>query len=141
MSEFGFMERCDALALIAKANGFSPVGAVIVVDGVIVSEASELCPSNENPFGHAELLALEAAVQRVGKEALQASILYSTHEPCAMCAYAIREFRVSRVVMRQAVGEIGGVDGVFRVLSSIDVPEWGPPPEVVWWDGGPQSQV
>lgn len=128
-----WMARCAELARQAGEAGNTPVGAVVVLDGEIVAEASEAVPRGDRAFAHAEILAVEQALRTHDRAALAQATLYSTAEPCLLCAFALREARIGRAVIGRPSGEIGGVRGVLPVLTETRVGRWGPPPEVVWW--------
>jgi tRNA(adenine34) deaminase len=128
-----WMRHCEELARRAAAAGNTPVGAVVVMDGEAVGEAAEDAPRGQRPFAHAELLAIEAALRKVGDRLLDHATLYSTAEPCILCGFAIRETRIARVVAGRPVGHIGSIRSRFPVLGADWVSRWGPPPEVVWW--------
>ena len=63
---------------------------------------------------------------------LKGATLYSTHEPCVMCSYAIRYYKISKVVFQNTVPYLGGVSSSMPLLISEDVPEsWGEAPEIM----------
>jgi tRNA(adenine34) deaminase len=126
------MARCRELARRAREAGNSAVGSLVVLDGEIVSEAEEETPAGPVAFAHAELLAVQRAIRAVGRRRLPAATLYSTHEPCFLCSYAIRATGIERVVLERAVPEIGGATSNYPLLAADDVSFWGPPPTVVW---------
>jgi tRNA(adenine34) deaminase len=128
-----WMRRAVELAERARAAGNTAVGALIVLDGVVIAEAEEQTPAGPRPFAHAELLAVEAVYPRL-RGSLRRATLYSTAEPCVLCAFAIREAQMGRVVIGREAGEIGGVRSRFPVLSADWVPRWGSAPEIVWWE-------
>jgi tRNA(adenine34) deaminase len=128
------MRRAPELAERPRAAGNTAVGALIVLDGKILAEAEEETPVGPRPFAHAELLAVEAVFTEF-RGALQNATLYSTAEPCVLCAFAIREAQIGRVVIGREAGEFGGVRSRFPVLTADWVPRWGEPPEIVWWRG------
>jgi len=129
------MDRCEALAREAKRAGNTPVGAVLVLDGVAIAEGAEETPSGPRPFAHAELLVVERALMLRPRPDLQKATLYSTAEPCVLCGYAVREARVGRVVVARPVGETGSIRSKFPLLTADWVQRWGPPPTVVWFEG------
>lgn len=93
------MERALELAREAAANGEIPVGAVVVDrEGRIVGEGrnrrEELC----SPTAHAEMLAIEAAAKKLGRRRLPDCTIYVTLEPCPMCAGAIMNAQLGRLV-------------------------------------------
>jgi len=76
-----------------------PVGAVIVdSDGVIISRAHNLKETNNNPCGHAEILAIQEAANRLSNWRLLDSSIFVTLEPCPMCLSAISQARISKLI-------------------------------------------
>ena len=131
MSHQHFLAQCEHLAAIAHKNGNSPAGCVIVIDDEIVSEGIESATSDQNITHHAEMNALQAARDKLGKDLSQAT-LYSTHEPCVMCAYSIRYHGVKTVVFKNKVSSLGSYSSTFKLLTSDAVPDsWPPRPEVI----------
>jgi tRNA(adenine34) deaminase len=129
-----FLAQCRQLGTQAAAAGESPVGAVVVREGVVLAAASEATRSQGTITAHAEMLALQAAREALGHSNLSECTLYSTYEPCVMCAYAIRYHGIARVVYEQASAYLGGATAVGPVLITQQVaPHWTPPPEVVMW--------
>ena len=128
-----WMRRASELAERAHAAGNTAVGALIVLNGQVIAEAEEQTPAGPRPFAHAELLAVEAVFTQF-RGLLRSATLYSTAEPCVLCAFAIREAQIGRVVIGREAGEIGSVRSRFPVLTADWVPRWGAPPEIVWWE-------
>ncbi len=93
-----FMRRAIELAKQAEKIDEVPVGALIVRDGEIISEAYNTRESSKCATHHAEILAIERACKALGGWRLPNVTLYVTMEPCAMCAGAIINARVPRVV-------------------------------------------
>ena len=116
-----FLSRMDlamAEARAAAGRGEVPVGAVIVApDGRIVAAAGnrtrELC----DPTAHAEIVALRSACAAAGTERLPGHVLWVTLEPCAMCAGAIANARIARLVYGAADPKSGGVAHGARVFD------------------------
>jgi tRNA(adenine34) deaminase len=92
-----------------------PIGAILVIDGKIISRAHNLRESKQSAVAHAELLAIEQACKKTGSWRLENAHLYVTLEPCAMCSGAIILSRVSRVVFG-ASDPKGGCAGTFMNL-------------------------
>ena len=92
------MKRALELAEIAAEQGDVPVGAVIVKDGEIISEGYNLREVNKSVTAHAEMVAIERACGQLGGWHLCGCTLYVTLEPCPMCAGALINSRVDRVV-------------------------------------------
>lgn len=93
-----FMTAAISEAMVGAAMGEIPVGAVIVKDGEIVASAHNLRENGGGATAHAELLAINEACQRLGSWRLSGCTLYVTLEPCPMCAGAIINSRLDRVV-------------------------------------------
>lgn len=109
----------------------SPVGSIVVDDDVIIGEGVEASKARQDVTCHAEVEAIRAAVRARGRD-LSAATLYSTHEPCLLCSYVIRHYRIARVVIQHAVPHVGGVTSSHPILTATDVPAWGAPPEITW---------
>jgi tRNA(adenine34) deaminase len=131
-----WMLRCEHLARQAARAGNTPVGALVVLDGKVVGEAAEEVPNGPRRFAHAELLAIEASLRATGRRSLETATLYTTAEPCILCGYAVREARLTRVVVGRPSGETGSIRSRFPILAADWVTRWGAPPEVLWWDAG-----
>lgn len=105
----------------AKLNEV-PVGAVIVgSDGQILAATSNRTITNNDPTAHAEILALRIAAARIGNYRLVGATVYSTVEPCAMCAGALVNARVARLVFGAHDERFGAVETHFRVCDSPDL--------------------
>ena len=102
-----WMRRALVQARAAEAEDEVPVGAVVVVDGVVVAEAYNRPRSLNDPTAHAEILALRAAAHALGAQWLNGATLYVTLEPCAMCAGAMVLARIERLVYGAADPKAG----------------------------------
>ena len=99
-----------------------PVGAVIVDSGgKILAAASNRTIKNIDPTAHAEILALRTAATRLGNYRLAGTTVYTTIEPCAMCAGALVNARVARLVFGAHDERFGAVETHFRVCDSPDL--------------------
>ncbi|VAX34496.1 tRNA-specific adenosine-34 deaminase [hydrothermal vent metagenome] len=94
-----------------------PVGALVVKGGIILSRAHNLMEALRDPTAHAEVLAIREASARLGNWRLEGATLYVTKEPCPMCAGAIVNARVSRVVYGCRDEKGGAADSLYRILS------------------------
>ena len=101
------MRRCIELARQAIESGDSPVGSLIMDVDEFVSEGVEAVRARQDATAHAEMEALRTAFARRGSRDLTGCTLYTSVEPCIMCAYAIRLARIS-VVVCGARGDDGG---------------------------------
>lgn len=114
-----YMEEAIKLALAAAERDEVPVGAVIVKDGEIIASASNTREESKCATHHAEILAIEQACRTLGGWRLPGVTLYVTMEPCVMCAGAIINSRIERVVY-------GARDHRFGAFgSALDVNEAG----------------
>lgn len=127
-----FLRRCHELGQLASRSGNPPAGAVIVYNGNVIAEAEEASKTRHDITCHAEIEALRMAVRRLQSNDLSGCVLYTNHEPCVMCAYAIRYYRISRVVFQHRVPFFGGTSSQFAMLTTTDVPDhWAQPPEII----------
>lgn len=97
-ADIEYIRECMALAAEAEAIDEVPVGAMIVRDGVVISRAFNTRESSKCATHHAEILAIEKACAALGGWRLPGVTLYVSMEPCAMCAGAIINARIPRVV-------------------------------------------
>ena len=93
-----YMEAAIAEARIAESIDEVPVGAVVVLNGEIIASAHNTRESSKCATHHAEILAIEEACRKMGGWRLPGVTLYVTMEPCVMCAGAIVNARIPRVV-------------------------------------------
>lgn len=114
-----YMRRCIELAGLAAANGDVPVGAVVVrkSDGEIVGEGFNRRELDRSSLSHAELIAIDEASKRLGGWRLVDCVLYVTLEPCAMCAGAVVNSRVERVVFGADDLRFGACGSCFDIFS------------------------
>jgi tRNA(adenine34) deaminase len=105
------------LARDAALRNEVPIGAVVVRDGAIIAAASNRTVRDQDPTGHAELLAIREASSKLDRWRLDDCTLYVTLEPCAMCAGAIVLSRMKRVVFGawdEKAGMAGSVGDLLR---------------------------
>ncbi|UOD35915.1 nucleoside deaminase [Deferribacteraceae bacterium V6Fe1] len=93
----------------AFENGDVPVGAIVVKSGKIIGNGFNIKEKTKDPTMHAEIVAMREAANCVGDWRLNDCTLYSTLEPCIMCAGAILHFRINRVVFGVQEPKFGGV--------------------------------
>jgi tRNA(adenine34) deaminase len=111
------MREALAEAEHGRAVGEVPVGAVVVVDGVIVGRAHNAPIALSDPTAHAEVLALREAARRARNYRLPGATLYVTLEPCAMCCGAAIQARLTRVVYGARDPKAGAVESLHRLLD------------------------
>ncbi len=112
------MQRALELAVMAEEIGEVPVGAVLLLNDEVIAEAYNQPIQQSDPTAHAEILVLRAAAQKIGNYRLVNSVLYTTLEPCCMCAGAIIHARVKRVVCATLDPRAGAGGTVFNLLNS-----------------------
>ncbi|MFZ3138792.1 MAG: tRNA adenosine(34) deaminase TadA [Thermodesulfovibrionales bacterium] len=94
-----------------------PVGAVMVQGDAVIARTHNRRESSNDPTGHAELLALRVAAQKLQRWRLSESTLYVTKEPCIMCAGAMVNARLGRLVYGCRDEKGGAVDSLYKLLS------------------------
>jgi tRNA(adenine34) deaminase len=94
-----------------------PVGAIVVQDDTVIARTHNRRESSNDPTGHAELLALRFASQKLQRWRLSDSTLYVTKEPCIMCAGAMVNARLGRLVYGCRDEKGGAVDSLYKLLS------------------------
>src|SRR5690606_12545717 len=112
-----FMEMAILEAEKAEAIGEVPIGAVIVLDGEVIAAAHNLREQDQEATAHAELAAITEACRKTGSWRLEDTTLYVTLEPCPMCAGAILQSRIPRVVYGARDPKAGCVDSLYRLLD------------------------
>ena len=109
------MERAIMLGRRAAAIGEVPVGAVVYRDGRILAEASNNRESSSDPTGHAELVAMRLAGQTIEAWRLEGCSVAVTLEPCPMCAGAMVNGRVGRLVYGASDPKAGACDTLYEI--------------------------
>lgn len=106
-----------AEARLAPAHGDVPIGAVVVLDGRIVGRGHNERELRQDPTAHAEVLALREAAATTGSWRLTDATLYVTLEPCPMCAGALVNARIGRVVFGAADLKAGACGSLYHLGS------------------------
>ena len=101
----------------AAEEGEVPVGAVIVKDGQIVARAHNRIEAARRSSAHAEMLALEAAEEKLGAKWLTGATMYVTLEPCSMCAGAMVLARIARLVIGTDDPKTGACGSLYNIVS------------------------
>lgn len=94
-----------------------PIGAVIVHDDKIIARAHNLRESKQNAINHAEVIAIQKACKKIGSWRLEDCVLYVTLEPCPMCAGAILQSRISRVVYGASDPKGGCIESCMKMYE------------------------
>src|ERR1700691_6163288 len=113
-----FMLQALELARDAVRAGEVPVGAVVVLDGAVIGRGRNSPIALSDPTAHAEMLALRDAASAVRNYRLEGATLYTTLEPCVMCAGALVAARAARLVFGARDLRFGGVRSKFRLADS-----------------------
>ncbi len=100
----------------AFKKGEIPVGAVLVKEGTVLTYAHNLRESLKDPSAHAEIVALRAGTAQSDSWRIEGSTLYVTKEPCIMCAGALVNTRIERLVYGCRDAKAGGVDSLYHIL-------------------------
>lgn len=111
------MAHCLELAAAAARADEVPVGAVVVLDGILVAAAQNRVEEQRSPLAHAELLAVQAALAAVGQKRLPGAVVYCTLEPCFLCAGALLHARVAKVVFGARDPKFGAVRSLATLLE------------------------
>jgi len=112
-----FMRLAIQEAEKASLKDEVPVGAVLVKDNVVIATAYNMREAENNPTAHAELIALREGASKIKSWRLRDAILYVTKEPCIMCAGAILNTRLARLVYGCRDKKGGAVHSLYNLLS------------------------
>jgi tRNA(adenine34) deaminase len=114
-----FMSLALREAVLAFEKGEVPVGAVLTMNNEVIEKAHNMREGTKDPTAHAEMLVLRAGAVAGGSDSwrLLGSTLYVTKEPCVMCAGAIMNARVQRLVYGCRDPKAGGVDSLYTLLN------------------------
>ncbi len=116
MDDRGYMQEALQEARKALLLKEVPIGAIVVKDGQIIGRGHNLRETRQDGLAHAEILALQQAAQYLGTWRLNDCTLYVTLEPCPMCAGAMLQCRLGRLVYGTADPKAGAVDSLFDLL-------------------------
>jgi tRNA(adenine34) deaminase len=113
------MQAALQQARLAEQHGDVPIGAVVVRDGEIIAARHNERELTGDPTAHAEVLAIRSAAEIVGHWRLIDCTLYVTLEPCVMCAGAIVNARLARIVYGAADPKAGAVASLYQVCGDV----------------------
>jgi tRNA(adenine34) deaminase len=116
-SDLEYMRLALEEARTAAQDGEVPVGAILVLEGRVVARGRNRTIADCDPTAHAEMVALRAAAQALGNYRLGGASLYVTIEPCSMCAGAIVQARIARLIYGCDDPKGGAVRSCFAVLD------------------------
>lgn len=113
------MRQAIAAAERAREMDEVPIGACLIDNkGELIAAAGNLTITDCDPTAHAEILVLRRAARRLGNYRLTGTSLYTTIEPCAMCAGALVNARVARLIYGARDERFGAVETLFRICDS-----------------------
>lgn len=112
-----FMQLALKEAQKAAELGEVPIGAIIVYQDQVIASAHNLRETSQNAVTHAELMAIQHACDIIGSWRLEETTLYVTLEPCPMCAGAILQSRIPRVIYGARDQKAGCVDSLYHLLN------------------------
>lgn len=116
-SNIDYMQMALDLARQAALNGEVPVGAIIVIDGVVIGRGANAPISLHDPSAHAEIIAMRQAALQLGNYRLVDCTLYVTLEPCAMCCGAMQHARIAKLVYGASDPKTGACGSVVNLMS------------------------
>lgn len=105
-------------ARAAYAIGEIPIGAVLVIDGEVIASAHNRRETWHDATAHAELIVIQQACRKLTRWRLTGATLYVTIEPCPMCAGALVNSRIDRLVYGSADYKAGAVESIFNVVQN-----------------------
>ena len=121
------MQQAISLAKEAAINGDVPVGALVVDEsGNVVGQGSNLREQDNDPTAHAEIVAIRNAAKKIGNYRLDELTMVVTLEPCGMCAGAIAQSRIKRLIFGafdEKAGAVGSIWDLLRDTRAIYNPE------------------
>jgi tRNA(adenine34) deaminase len=118
VNDIEYMHLAIAQAEAAALRGEVPVGAILVLDDRILAAAGNRTITDCDPTAHAEIVALREAAQKAGNYRLTGASLYVTVEPCAMCAGALVQARIARLIYGADEPKGGAIRTCMQVLDT-----------------------
>ncbi|HHT50813.1 MAG TPA: nucleoside deaminase [Eubacteriaceae bacterium] len=115
---YQFMKSAIKEGEKAYKAGEVPIGAIIVKEGKVIARAHNLKETKNNPTAHAEILAIQKAAKKLGTWRLEDCEIYVTIEPCVMCAGAILQSRIERLIFGAREPKFGGVASIVNILDN-----------------------
>ena len=118
MTDIQYMEMALEQARMAAAVGEVPVGALVVAQDRMVAASGNRTLTERDPTAHAEIVVLRAAAQALGNHRLTGASVYVTMEPCAMCAGALVQARIARLIYGADDPKGGAIRSCLQVLAA-----------------------
>jgi tRNA(adenine34) deaminase len=118
IDEFWMLKALEAAAEAGEIDEV-PIGACLIdKEGKLLARAGNRTISDNDPTAHAEILVLREAARKIGNYRLTETVLYTTIEPCAMCAGALVNARVKRLVYGARDERFGAVETIFNICDN-----------------------
>jgi tRNA(adenine34) deaminase len=117
MTDTAYMKLAIEEGEVALAEGEIPVGAVVVCNGVVVGRGHNQREAWSDPTAHAEVIAIREAAGKLGGWRLLGAVIYVTVEPCPMCAGAIQQARIKRLVYGIPDPKAGAVESLYNIVQ------------------------
>jgi tRNA(adenine34) deaminase len=117
LTDIDFMNIALQEAVVGYKQNEVPIGAVLVQEGLILAQAHNVPIASNDPSAHAEMLAIRKACEKTGNYRLTGASLYVTLEPCVMCAGAILQARLARIIFGARDPKAGAVVSLYSVLN------------------------
>lgn len=121
MKHSDFMQIALDEAKLAAQEGDIPVGAVVVINNEIISQAHNQRETTHDATAHAEVLAIREACQKIKNWRLKDATMYVTLEPCPMCSGAIVNAHIKRLVFGAANNVAGGAGSLFNITHNANL--------------------
>lgn len=117
-NEIKYMQLALKEAKKAYQNGDVPVGCIIVKDDVVIAKGYNIRQAKKDTLGHAEIVAIKKACKKLNAWILEGCTMYVTLEPCLMCAGAILNARIKKLVYATEEPKFGSIESVANVLDN-----------------------
>src|SRR5690242_1581211 len=117
MDDLEYMRLALAEARGAADQGEVPVGCIVVLGDRVLARAGNRTIADGDPSAHAEIVALRAAAKNLGNYRLNGAVVYVTVEPCAMCAGAMIQARIARLIYGCDDAKGGAVHSCFEIFG------------------------
>jgi tRNA(adenine34) deaminase len=117
LDDFKWMKEALSQAAKAFADEEAPIGAVIVKDGAVIATGRNQRETKKDPLGHAEIVAISRAAAAIGDWRLEGCTMFVTLEPCPMCAGAIVQSRIPRLVFGASDAKAGACGSLYRITE------------------------
>jgi tRNA(adenine34) deaminase len=119
MTDLAWMSQAFELAKIAQDEGEVPIGALVVFEDMVIGRGHNQVLQYSDPTAHAEIIAIRQATKAIGNYRLINSTIYTTLEPCCMCAGSMIHARIKRLVFATNDPKAGACGSVYDLLKGF----------------------